>query len=376
MKITKLLTAAAMAALLLTGVPQVFADSTTSRFGMTVIDVGSTNWGPKINTNTSLIDQAAGVAISNVFTSSQTFNNAVGINGTLTQSGGAVTQSSTTVNGALTQQNGTTTLLGPLAQSGGTVSQSSTTITGSLTQSGGTTSASSTTVNGSLAVTGASTFTGSVGAITGTGATFNTVTVSTIGSSGTAPILFDVNGIVRCRLDTSAFANYDSVFRCNPTASLTFPEYSWLADTGTGLRHVSAGVPALTSGGIDGVKMTSVGTADFTTYNPLTLTSAGASAYAAFRIQTTTGVTTGAQTFLTIPENAAIVIDFYNDGGGNQGTEILLCSSGVNPTVVSTKVVAGSPQARTYTASGSAMKVSFAANTYTVSAFSLGIPNR
>ncbi len=54
------------------------ADTTTSRFGLTKPDVGSTNWGPKINTNYDTIDNAAGLSLVNTFTSSNTFNAATG----------------------------------------------------------------------------------------------------------------------------------------------------------------------------------------------------------------------------------------------------------------------------------------------------------
>jgi len=59
-----------------------FADTTTSRFGMTKPDVGSTNWGPKINSNYDIIDNAAGVGISNTFTQTNYFTGVVVVGGT------------------------------------------------------------------------------------------------------------------------------------------------------------------------------------------------------------------------------------------------------------------------------------------------------
>jgi len=59
-----------------------FADTTTTRWGMTKPDVGSTNWGPKINSNYDIIDNAAGVGITNTFTQPNYFTGVVVIGGT------------------------------------------------------------------------------------------------------------------------------------------------------------------------------------------------------------------------------------------------------------------------------------------------------
>lgn len=66
------------------------ADTTTTRFGLTKPDIGSTNWGPKINTNADLIDTAAGQNIANTFSSSNTFNGQVGITDQLYLDNGSV----------------------------------------------------------------------------------------------------------------------------------------------------------------------------------------------------------------------------------------------------------------------------------------------
>lgn len=59
--------------ILLFGAAAILADTTTSRFGLTKPDVGSTNWGPKINTNSDLIDNAGGLSLTNTWTGSNTF---------------------------------------------------------------------------------------------------------------------------------------------------------------------------------------------------------------------------------------------------------------------------------------------------------------
>lgn len=80
----KIATVAATLAILagLIGHRLAFADSTTTRFGMTKPDVGSTNWGPKINTNYDIIDNAAGISISNTFSNANYFTGVVVIGGT------------------------------------------------------------------------------------------------------------------------------------------------------------------------------------------------------------------------------------------------------------------------------------------------------
>jgi hypothetical protein len=80
----KLLTLAIVASLVAfgTGPRWAFADSTTTRFGITKPDVGSTNWGPKINSNYDIIDNAAGLAISNTFTNTNYFTGVVVVGGT------------------------------------------------------------------------------------------------------------------------------------------------------------------------------------------------------------------------------------------------------------------------------------------------------
>lgn len=55
-----------------------YADSSTNRAGLTIIDVGGSGWGPKINNNYQTIDSsAAWQATSNTFTSTNTFNQPV-----------------------------------------------------------------------------------------------------------------------------------------------------------------------------------------------------------------------------------------------------------------------------------------------------------
>jgi hypothetical protein len=68
-KLKSILVAALLA---LVGV-SVHADTTTTRWGITKPDVGSTNWGPKINTNYDTIDNAAGLALVNAFTNTNSF---------------------------------------------------------------------------------------------------------------------------------------------------------------------------------------------------------------------------------------------------------------------------------------------------------------
>jgi hypothetical protein len=58
--------------------------------------------------------------------------------------------------------------------------------------------------------------------------------------------------------------------------------------------------------------------------------------------------------------------------GGDRFCDLVLCSTAVSPTVVSSFTALGSPAARTYTRSGSALQLAMAAGTYTVHALALG----
>ena len=57
---------------------------------------------------------------------------------------------------------------------------------------------------------------------------------------------------------------------------------------------------------------------------------------------------------------------------GDRFCDLVLCSTGVSPTVVSSFTALGSPAARTYTRSGSALQLAMASGTYTVTALALG----
>ena len=68
----------------------IWADSTTSRFGLTIPTVGSANWAPKLNNNFTIIDNAGGLSLNNTWTSTNTFNGFSRFNGS-TQFTGSVT---------------------------------------------------------------------------------------------------------------------------------------------------------------------------------------------------------------------------------------------------------------------------------------------
>lgn len=341
MKALKQITAAAMVALVAWG--PLVADTTTSRWGLTKPDVGSTNWGPKLNTNSDTIDDAAGQGKTNTFTGSNTFNGTTsfgsGGSSSVTISTNPTVSGKAYLNGGASVTSGTALAISTNATVSGTLGVTgATTLSSTLSQSGGTAAVSSTTVSGSLTVNGASTLTGALTQSAGAASLSSTTVTGTSTLTGA--------------MTQSAGAASLSSTTVNGTLSVT-------------KTSTFSGPVSISSGTSDGV-----------TYNPLTLNGGGANDYAAFRIQSTTGITSSATTFITIAENSVLVLIYYSDGSGNTGTEILLCSAGTTPSVVSTKVVSGSPAARTYSASSGAMKVLFASGTYAVSAFSVGIPNR
>lgn len=92
---------------------------------------------------------------------------------------------------------------------------------------------------GAQTINGVPTFTtGIVGAAGSTSAPSLSLGTSNLGiyRSAAGQIGFVVSGTLRCTLDSSAFANVDSVFRCAPTGTNTFPEYSSTSDTNSGVR--------------------------------------------------------------------------------------------------------------------------------------------
>jgi hypothetical protein len=60
------------------------------------------------------------------------------------------------------------------------------------------------------------------------------------------------------------------------------------------------------------------------------------------------------------------------ESAGNRFCDLVLCSTGVSPTVVSSFTSLGTPAARTYTRSGGALQLAMASGTYTVSALAIG----
>lgn len=155
---------------------QTMADTTTSRFGLTLPTIGSSNWGPKLNNNFSLLDALAGQSISNTFTSSNTFtayNNFTG----------GVTMASTTItNLTVTNSTGNTSNINVVTATTSVINNE--TIKNSFTSNNGSTM----TVNGLFSAPASSTFSALSSSITmGSPANgqfqINTSTFQVIGSS-------------------------------------------------------------------------------------------------------------------------------------------------------------------------------------------------
>lgn len=152
--------------------------------------------------------------------------------------------------------------------------------------------------------------------------------------------------------------------------SATTPSHSFGNDTDTGLYSFSANVMGVAVGAGETAQFGVSGTASGTTYTPLKI----GQFRNMFDQQHTSGVTTSAVTILTVQDDMAMVVVAGSDNGGaNAFIDLLLCSSlnSAAPTVVSSKTVAGSPAARTYTATSSAQKLAMASGTYAINAQSI-----
>lgn len=93
-------------AVILSGIPNLRADTTTTRLGLTKPDIGSTNWAPKLNANYDLADSGFAVlGAANTFGAfTQTFNGPISIN-TATAAGLAVFNSNVGAQVKLTVKN-------------------------------------------------------------------------------------------------------------------------------------------------------------------------------------------------------------------------------------------------------------------------------
>lgn len=145
---------------------QTMADTTTSRFGLTLPTIGSSNWGPKLNNNFSLLDPLAGQGVSNTFTSSNTFS-------AYNNFTGGVTMSSVTItNLTVTNSTGNTSNINVVTATTSVINNE--TIKNSFTSNNGSTM----TVNGNLTLAGISTVTFQGNHITGTKTDDSTTTIT------------------------------------------------------------------------------------------------------------------------------------------------------------------------------------------------------
>jgi hypothetical protein len=126
----------------------------------------------------------------------------------------------------------------------------------------------------------------------GTGTGFYRVGANQIGVA--------TNGVLRLQIDSTAVANYDSVFRAIGQASATFPDYSFINDTNTGFRATGADAIALTTGGADYLTISSAG--------QVALGSGTAATNVRINSQTATGVNTATMTNSPTTGNPAVWI--------------------------------------------------------------------
>lgn len=231
------------------------------------------------------------------------------------------------------------------------------------------------------ALEGSQTFTG--------GKTFNTGIAISDGTAGTltGAIYFSSDtdtGIYHEANDSVSFFTAGAfASRLNGTGqwigtagTAAAPTYSFLGDGGAGLFLPVADTLGLAAGTTHTATIRQTTTSDAVCRTPLELFCGGGSVETKFRGQTTTSVSTSATKILDMEEYAVLVLVSGNDAT-NYFVDLLLTGYSGTPTVITSKTVAGSPTARTYsTVSNTDLKLLMASGTYSISVMSLQLKAR
>lgn len=241
-------------------------------------------------------------------------------------------------------------------------------------------------LTGAQAFTGAKTFSAVVGfadgLVGGPGVAFTSDPDCGMYRVGTNNIAFATGGAIGFGLNSSQnFLIYGNLLMQTALTQIGLtdgavgtPSLTFSSDLDTGFYWISANDFAMSVGGVKTLEFTTTGSTNATTYNPLRINTAGK--IQSFEGQSTTGVTTGATTILTMNQDGGLFIVYgkKTSGGSAEFIDTVLCGAGSSSvTVLGSNSVAGSPDARTYSTSASALRVLVAANTYTVTVRALGM---
>lgn len=156
------------------------------------------------------------------------------------------------------------------------------------------------------------------------------------------------------------------------TAAL--PGVSIIGDTTTGLHQVSAGVLGVSLSGVKSADFFSTGSTNATTYTPVRIF-----AHAKpkdLETQRTTGCSTSATAIHTLQLDAAVVMVYGKQTAGGT-TEffdlVMFAASAATADVIKQHAAAGVADTRTYSVSGSNLRVAMGGNTYSIGTYALGL---
>lgn len=189
-------------------------------------------------------------------------------------------------------------------------------------------------------------------------------------AAATPDIRFTVGGSLRMYCDSTVLTVVNQIQGNSGTVSA--PQYSFYSDTTTGLFYRAANIFCVAAGGSKPIEFNKINGTAGTNENPAVFYyGVGGTTYVS--AGTNTSITT-AKTICFTNNAAGLVLVYGTDGGGNTFVDLILSTdASVTPTTISSKTIAGSPAARTYSVSGGATKVAFASGTYSAKAFCIGI---
>lgn len=198
-----------------------------------------------------------------------------------------------------------------------------------------------------------------VGTAAAPGYSFNGDSDTGIYRSAANNLSFSTGGVVGLTLDSAQNLNISD-------GTAAAPALTFLNDGDTGLYRIGSNNAGFAAGGAKALEFGPTGSTNATTYTPLKFFGGGYGTN--FDTQATTGVSTTATTIVTMSSDGGIFIVYGKQtaGGTAEFVDLVLCGAGsATVTTVGSNSVAGSPNTRTYSVSGSNLRVAMGANTYT-----------